>query len=120
MDDEQRRRMLETLERFHAQAEAEDAASGSGSGSEEDGVSDEDAPGGEGGGACGGLSDATLARLAERVQAQDAPLSLDDLFADERRAFLRAVGSGSIRRVHARCLCVSWLLTPTCTRAATC
>ena len=80
MDDEQRRRMVETLQRFHAQAASESSDGGSGSEASEEAA------------ALGGLSDAALLRLAERAE-----LRLEDLTADEQRAFLRAVGSGSLR-----------------------
>ena len=88
--------MEETLARFHAQQEAaEHSGSDSGSGSEAS-SSDEERDGSAG----GGLSDDALARLAEREE-----LRLEDLTPEEQRAFLRAVGSGSIRRAQARCAC---------------
>ena len=77
--------MVETLQRFHVQAASESSGGESGS---EDEASDEDD------GVLGGLSDASLLRLAERDE-----LRLEDLTAEEQRAFLRAVGSGSLRCV---------------------
>jgi len=86
VDDEQRRRMVETLQRFHAQAASESSGSDEETSGEEEEEEEESAQ------RSGGLSDASLLRLAERDE-----LRLEDLTAEEQRAFLRAVGSGSLR-----------------------
>jgi len=80
VEDGERQRFAGLLRRVHDAQQAEQL--GAGSGSEEEGRE----------GDPGWLSDSTLARLA----ASQEP-SLEQLTPDERRAFLRAVGSGGVR-----------------------
>lgn len=95
--DEEKQRMMDILQRLHAQELAEAEGSGSDEKDEEDQEEE------------GGLSQQTMARLLARLQVEgkDAELTEADLTPEELQRFHRALADGQVGCLSGglRCAC---------------